>query len=664
MSLKDFLYSRKIDKKSLKNGCYLVIIEIYIRMIICAGSDIMEKYFSDFGSSVKSDAYKHLGSFMQKSGTVFRVWAPAAVSVSVVGDFNGWDTSANIMTAENGIWETKIKGIKNFDNYKYAVTMQNGEVVLKSDPYARHYETAPSNASKVYDGGEFPWQDSEWISKRDSNNIFASPVNIYELHLASWKRFEDGNLYDYVTAAREISRYVKKMGYTHIELMPITEHPFEGSWGYQCTGYFAPTSRYGTPNDFKRFVDIMHSEGIGVILDWVPAHFPKDQFGLYRFDGTACYEYSDSRKGEHKEWGTCVFDYGKPEVMSFLVSSASFWLREFHIDGLRVDAVASMLYLDYGRQGGEWLPNSYGGRENLEAIELLRQVNAAAFKAAPGVMMIAEESTAWPMVTKPACDGGLGFNFKWNMCWMNDMLRYMSLDPLFRKNNHDCLTFSFFYAFSENFVLPISHDEVVHGKCSMINKMPGEYEDKFKSLRAFYAYMMAHPGKKLLFMGQEFAQFIEWKYDAPLDWLLLDYDAHRKMQKFTSELNKFYLKHKELYEIDYSWEGFNWISNDDNAQSIISFRRIDSEGNELICVCNFVPVARRDYRIGVPRKGSYRTVFSTDYKKFGGETEKDISYKSEEISIHGYDNSISIDIPALSVTYFKVPKRSQKGNKG
>lgn len=624
----------------------------------------MREFDNAFNCQITNNAYEYLGSFLTGDRATFRVWAPAAQSVSVVGNFNDWDASANpMMRIADGVWETQIDGISNYEVYKYAVTSSDGKVTLKSDPYARHFETAPANASKVYAFDDYVWGDDEWKAAQSEKDIMNSPVNIYEVHLGSWNRFDDGNTYDYVTAAKEISKYVKKMGYTHIELMPLTEHPFEGSWGYQVTGYFAPTSRFGTPTDFKKFVDIMHGAGIGVILDWVPAHFPKDEFGLYRFDGTPCYEYADDRKGEHKEWGTCVFDYGKVQVMNFLISSAVFWLKEYHIDGLRVDAVASMLYLDYGRNGGEWLPNSYGGREHLEAIELLRRVNEAAFSVNPNVMMIAEESTAWPMVTKPASDGGLGFNFKWNMGWMNDMLRYMSLDPFFRKHNHDCLTFSFFYAFSENFVLPISHDEVVHGKCSLINKMPGEYSQKFDNLRAFYAYMMAHPGKKLLFMGQEFAQFIEWKYDSALDWLLLDYDAHKQMHEYVKDLNKFYLKNSQLWEIDYSWEGFSWISNDDYAQSIISFRRINKAGDEIICVCNFVPVDRHDYRIGVPVSGSYKKLFSSADTKYGGSGGVADSYKSDNTAMHGYENSISLDIPGLSVTYYKVPKKNKKAKK-
>ena len=621
----------------------------------------MQEFLKNYNSVIVADAYKYFGSFKNGKKVLFRLWAPAAQAVYVVGDFNGWDTTANPMyPLGDGCWQVEIEGIKNYSTYKYAVTRCDGSVVLKSDPYARHFETAPSNASKVYFDDKYKWQDKEWVKESKNKNVYESPVNIYEVHAGSWKMYEDGNPYDYVKLAEELAPYLKEMNYTHVELMPITEYPFDGSWGYQVTGYFAPTSRYGTPTDFKKFVDIMHSNGIGVILDWVPAHFPKDEHGLYRFDGSALYEYADPRKGEHLEWGTAVFDYGKIQVKNFLISSAVYWLKEYHIDGLRVDAVASMLYLDYGRQDTGWIPNIYGGRENLEAVEFLRGVNKAAFEANSNVLMIAEESTAWPLVTRPPHDGGLGFNFKWNMGWMNDMLRYMSLDPFFRKDNHDCLTFSFFYAFSENFVLPISHDEVVHGKCSMINKMPGDYDLKFKGLKAFYAYMMAHPGKKLLFMGQEFAQFIEWNYKQGLDWLLLDYDKHREMKKFTSELNKFYLDNSQLWEVDYSWEGFKWISNDDNTQSIIAFRRINKDGDEIIAVCNFVPVGRENYRIGVPVSGSYKRIFCSDDVKYGGSTElKRTGYKAEKKRMHNLDYSISIDIPPMSVSFFALPKKRE-----
>jgi 1,4-alpha-glucan branching enzyme len=478
------------------------------------------------------------------------------------------------------------------------------------------------------------------------------------VHLLSWRRRSDGSFLPYTEVAIELAEYVKYMGYTHIELMPITEYPFEGSWGYQVTGYFAPTSRLGSPNDFKKFIDILHSYGIGIILDWVPAHFPKDDFGLYNFDGTCLYEYSDSRKGEHKAWGTAVFDFGKLEVASFLISSALFWIKEYHIDGIRVDAVASMLYLDYGREAGEWCPNGYGGNENLDAVWFLGELSKNIFAFDSSVMLIAEESTAWPMVTKPTYDGGLGFNFKWNMGWMNDMLKFMSIDPIGRKYNHSAITFSFFYAFSENFILPISHDEVVHGKCSMIEKMYGSYKEKFASLRTFYAYMMAHPGKKLIFMGQEFAQFIEWRYNEQIDWDILNFNSHKQMQDFVKELNHFYKNQPAFWQQDFSWNGFSWISHDDTNHSIIAFRRFDLAGNEIIIICNFLPVSREKYRIGLPFYGEYEKVFSTNQKEYGGVDEnKKLKFKSQNIPMHGFDFSAEFFIPALSVEYFKFIKK-------
>ena len=610
-----------------------------------------------FYQGKNSEAYKFFGVHSAENNNskchCFRVWAPNAKNVSVVGDFNKWDRNANYLEKiADGVWETFISGLSQFDSYKYCIETPKGKFLLKSDPYAHHFETRPGTASKIYECS-YKWTDEKWISEKSKRIIYKSPVNIYEVHLGSWMHDDNDNPLSYVSFAEKIIPYMKKMSYTHIELMPLTEFPFDGSWGYQVTGYFAPTSRFGTPDDFKLMVDVFHNAGLGIIIDWVPAHFPKDACGLYEFDGTCCYEYTDERKSGHKSWGTRVFDYGKGEVCSFLISSANYWISEFHIDGIRVDAVASMLYLDYDRRDGEWCPNIYGGKENLEAIEFLKRLNEAVFLKNPDVLMIAEESTAWPMVTKPTDIGGLGFNFKWNMGWMNDMLQYMSLDPIYRAFNHDKLTFSFFYCFSENYVLPISHDEVVHGKCSMLEKMPGSYEQKCSSYRAFLAYMMAHPGKKLLFMGQEFAQTAEWNYQSQLDWNALKEDKHKKIHFYSEKLNKFYYENAPLWQNDDSWQGFSWISNDDYRQSVIAFRRFDDNGGELIVVCNFVPVERNDYKIGVPFEGEYKLVFNSDAVEFGGEGITSELMKSKSYPMHGFDDSISLDLAPLSVIYLK-----------
>ncbi len=599
-----------------------------------------------------------------EAGVVFRVWAPHAAAISVVGDFNNWKPGSHPMQKTDGdsIWEVFIPGLKEFDVYKYCVTTRAGELVFKSDPYALHTETRPSNGSKVYELGGYTWHDDEWRKAQQAKDTLNGPMNIYEMHAGGWKKKDEDTPYNYAELAEQLVPYITEMGYTHVELLPVMEYPFDGSWGYQVSGYFAPTSRYGTPKDFMTFVDKLHQAGIGVIMDWVPAHFPKDQFGLYMFDGEPCYEDPNPRRGEHKEWGTMVFDFGRNEVQSFLVSSALFWLEQYHIDGLRVDAVASMLYLDYNRKDGEWEQNKDGGKENLEAVAFLRKLNSTVLGRHPDRYMIAEESTAWPMVTKPASDGGLGFNFKWNMGWMNDMLSYMKTDPLFRAGNHNKVTFSFFYAFSENFVLPISHDEVVHGKSSLINKMPGEYSAKYANLRTFYAYMMAHPGKKLLFMGQEFAQDTEFNEAKALDWAALDYEPHKQMQTYVRTLNHFYKDHPAFWQVDFSWEGFQWIVPDDSQQSVVAFLRKDSAGKQILVVCNFNPVLRENYAMGAPVSGTYKEVLNSDAVEFGGSGEvHNKSVRSKKKPLHGFDQSISINLPPMSALYFEVPvKRTRK----
>ena len=615
------------------------------------------------------EAYRFFGAHMERQGdregVVFRTWAPHAKAVCIVGDFNSWVPGSHPMQQleDSGIWEAFVPGIQEYDVYKYCITTQSDELLFKADPYAFHAETRPSNGSKVYNLEGYQWQDGEWEAKQKKADPINAPMNIYELHAGSWKVKENGDPYNYSELADQLIPYLQYMGYTHVELLPVTEHPFDGSWGYQVTGYFAPTSRYGTPKDFMNFVDKCHQAGIAVIMDWVPAHFPKDAFGLYMYDGAPCYEDPNPRRGEHKEWGTMVFNYGMPEVESFLVSSALFWIEQYHIDGLRVDAVASMLYLDYNRRDGEWEANIHGGKENLEAIAFLRKLNSTVLGRHPHKLMIAEESTAWPMVSKPAEDGGLGFNFKWNMGWMNDMLSYMSTDPLFRAGNHNKVTFSFFYAFSENFVLPISHDEVVHGKGSLINKMPGEYKDKFANLRTFYGYMMAHPGKKLLFMGQEFAQFSEWNEAKGLDWMLLEYDSHRQMEAYVRDLNHFYTEHPELWEVDYSWEGFQWIVPDDNQQSVIAFLRRDAKGKMIMVVCNFNPIQRVDYQMGVPNPGTYKELLNSDDVKYGGGGVHNPAKRTRKKPMHGFDQSIQLTLPPLSTVYLAVPEAKAQPKK-
>ena len=623
-------------------------------------------------------AWEFMGSHAQERdgqwGYTFRVWAPHAAEVSVVGDFNRWEEEANPLSPiGGGLWEGFVPGLDRYDIYKYSIRTKDGRTLLKADPYAFHAETRPGTASKLYELGSYQWNDQSWLDYRKKNPIYHRPLNIYEVHLGSWRRTGDGQFLSYRGIADYLVPYVKEMGFTHVEFMPLTEHPLDDSWGYQCTGYFAATSRFGTPDDLMYLIDQLHQAGVGVILDWVPAHFPKDAFGLYEFDGEPCYEYQDMRKGEHADWGTRVFDYGRNEVRSFLFSSALFWLEKYHIDGLRVDAVASMLYLDYGRQGGEWVPNIHGGNENLEAVDFIQKLNERIFAEHDDVLMIAEESTAWPKVSHPVSEGGLGFNLKWNMGWMNDVLHYMKLDPYFRQFNHRDITFSFMYAFSENFILPLSHDEVVHMKGSLLNKMPGTYEEQFHGVRAFYTYMLTHPGKKLLMMGSEFGQWNEWHYEHSLDWHLLDPDQewakpHRQLQQYFKQANAFYLAHPELWELDFSWEGFEWIEANDNQANTVAFLRKDANGDALVIVCNFSPVDRTGYTVGVPVPGVYTVVFNSDDPDFGGKGGGDHEpVRSRYVESQGREQSITISLPPMSAVIYKCtrkfPVRKKKADK-
>jgi len=585
----------------------------------------------------------------------FRVWAPNALSVSIVGDFNNWDKEANPMQkiSASGVWEGYVKGAKRYDVYKYCIECHDHQIRYKSDPYATHTETAPANGSKLYDISGYKWHDAEYMESRKGKNHYQQPMNIYEIHFGSWRVHDDGNFYSYRDLAISLVTYLKEMGYTHVEILPLTEHPFDGSWGYQATGLFAPTSRYGPPHDFMFFVDKCHEMGIGVIMDFVVSHFPKDAYGLYEFDGTCLYEYNDCYKQEHKGWGTRVFDYNKPQVRSFLISAVDFWMRYYHIDGMRLDAVASMLYLNYDRTDSEWRPNEFGGEYNLEAIYFLQTLNKTILTRHPDAIMIAEESTAFPMVTMPPDIGGLGFNYKWNMGWMNDTLSYIKIDPFFRKGSHDKLTFGITYAFNENYILPFSHDEVVHGKASMIGKIPGSYEEKFGGLKTVLSYQMAHPGKKLNFMGNEFGQFIEWDYRKQLDWLLLDYPSHRLLRNYVKDLNSFYINNKPMYELDSSYEGFKWIVVDDRVQNIIVFSRFDKEKNEVICIMNFSPQTRESYEFGVDEEGEYMEVLNSDCTKYGGTTEYGLKYKTVKKHSHNRDYTLSMTIKGNSAIFLK-----------
>ncbi|MCI6729194.1 MAG: 1,4-alpha-glucan branching protein GlgB [Clostridiales bacterium] len=599
----------------------------------------------------------HRATRQGKAGYVFRVWAPNARMVSVAGAFNGWDTAALPMEPlSGGVWEAFTHEGFEGAPYKYYITRPDGSGVYKADPYGTC--TGEKTSSAIFTEEKFPWSDGKWMREFPLREPLRAPMNIYEVHLGSWRRKADGSFYTYEELAELLPPYVKEMGYTHAELMPLGEYPFDPSWGYQVTGYYAPTARYGSPTGLKKLVDAFHKLGLGVLLDWVPAHFPKDEPGLYEFDGTCCYELSDPMMNEHPDWGTRIFDFGKPQVKSFLVSNAVYWLERFHIDGLRVDAVSSMLYLDYNRP--VFRPNRYGGRENLEAMELLRAVNRAANSIRPGALMVAEESTAFPRITKPDYDGGLGFLYKWSMGWMNDTLQYMETDPIYRKYQHNKLNFTMTYAFSENFILPLSHDEVVHCKGSLINKMPGEYDWKFAGLRTLLGFQMAHPGKKLTFMGTELAQFDEWNYNTQLGWDLLEFERHRQLHEFVRDLNHFYLSHPQFWQNELDWTGFQWIDPDNAEENLLSFRRIDCRNREVLVICNFCPVARPACRLGVPRRGQYRPALCSDDPKYGGTGMTVRPAVSQSVPFRSYKLSACFDVPPMSVTFYlreNLPKK-------
>ncbi|PAE22464.1 1,4-alpha-glucan branching enzyme [Bacillus sp. 7504-2] len=625
----------------------------------------LAKYLFHHGQNFR--AYDYLGSHFtennEKSGFVFRVWAPNARSVSVVGDFNQWNPQSHPMKKETdeGIWELFIEGLDEYSLYKFAILTKDERILFKADPYAFHSETKEKTASFTYRfEHKFSWTDDDWQKVKARQNIYECPLNIYEVHLGSWVRADDGHYANYRLIADRLIPYVKEMGYTHLELLPLAEHPYDRSWGYQVCGYYSLTSRFGKPEDFMYFVNLAHEHGIGIIMDWVPAHFPKDAHGLYEFDGQPLYEYQDPYKQEHKQWGTRIFDFGRKEVRSFLISNALFWMEKYHIDGIRVDAVASMLYLNYNRENGEWRPNIHGGDGNLEAIEFIKELNHTVLTNFPHNLMIAEESTAWPGVTLPPSYDGLGFNFKWNMGWMNDVLSYIKVDPIARQYHHDKLTFPIMYACEENFILPISHDEVVHGKHSLLDKMPGDYHEKFAGVRSFLLYMLSHPGKKLMFMGAEIGQFIEWNCEQPLEWFLLKYELHKKLRLFFSEANHFYLQNSPLWQLDCNEEGFKWICPNDNKRNVLAFRRIDKHDNDLLVIANFSPVLWDDYYLGVPQKGVYKEVFNTNLKKFGGSglRNRKLLATRDEL-MHGFEQYISVTVPPLTTMVFQYNERQK-----